>query len=513
MRKLKHHAHLAPVILILALIFLWSAASAVKILAQTGTGMPNCTIQCEDWSKCSSDGTQTRTCHPYPTTCPGSATTDSRTCNYTPPTCTSFTYSSWSDCQPDGTQTRSVTSKSPSGCAGGNPETEKTCTYISCTTQCTDWSACSTAGTQTRTCHPYPTTCNGSATTESRTCIYNAPSCTYTYTDWGSCNSDGLQYREIKSYSPSGCTGGTVEELKRHCTYTNTDTSTGNADTSTQITSNMATVPASQEGSTNTTDIVSQSTAPVDASWSVNNDWKTEHFGGSNCPESNCGGDADPDKDRLTNNDEVRYGTDPLNPDTDGDGKLDGDEVASGTDPLKPAKPEEEDKMVYENPKEKGELKKDIYSVTKVETVDLGDGKQGLKVSGKGPANSYITVYIYSGQPIIVTVKTDSNGDWTYTVDKELENGDHEVYAAVTNNTGEIKAKSEPLPFVKTAEAITVTPTAESVQPTTKTSSGITLQKILYIFSFSLFAAAAAIILIGRAIKKAGEQKENDTVP
>lgn len=34
----------------------------------------------------------------------------------------------------------------------------------------------------------------------------------------------------------------------------------------------------------------------------------------------------DPDRDRLTNLDEYRYGTDPLNPDTDGDGILDGDE-------------------------------------------------------------------------------------------------------------------------------------------------------------------------------------------
>jgi len=48
-------------------------------------------------------------------------------------------------------------------------------------------------------------------------------------------------------------------------------------------------------------------------------------------------GDADYDKDGLTNEHERRIGTDPYNPDTDGDGLTDGDEVNNyKTDPLKP---------------------------------------------------------------------------------------------------------------------------------------------------------------------------------
>ena len=45
---------------------------------------------------------------------------------------------------------------------------------------------------------------------------------------------------------------------------------------------------------------------------------------------------SDPDNDRLTNDQEKVFGTDPLNSDTDGDGVKDGDEVLRGTNPNGP---------------------------------------------------------------------------------------------------------------------------------------------------------------------------------
>lgn len=46
-------------------------------------------------------------------------------------------------------------------------------------------------------------------------------------------------------------------------------------------------------------------------------------------------GDQDSDGDGLSNSDEIKAGTDPLNPDTDGDGLLDGQEISiSKTNPL-----------------------------------------------------------------------------------------------------------------------------------------------------------------------------------
>lgn len=49
-------------------------------------------------------------------------------------------------------------------------------------------------------------------------------------------------------------------------------------------------------------------------------------------------GGVDSDNDGLTNAEEKKYGTDPLNPDTDGDGYKDGDEVKAGYNPLGPGK-------------------------------------------------------------------------------------------------------------------------------------------------------------------------------
>ncbi len=39
-----------------------------------------------------------------------------------------------------------------------------------------------------------------------------------------------------------------------------------------------------------------------------------------------------------------------------------------------------------------------------------------------------------------------------------MDEGTHEVYVAVTNNTGKITAKSNPLTFIQTAEAASVVP-------------------------------------------------------
>jgi subtilisin family serine protease len=59
--------------------------------------------------------------------------------------------------------------------------------------------------------------------------------------------------------------------------------------------------------------------------------WEMNYFG-----SLENDGSGDQDGDRLTDLEEYRAGTSPINPDTDGDGTSDGDETAAGTDPLDP---------------------------------------------------------------------------------------------------------------------------------------------------------------------------------
>ena len=58
-----------------------------------------------------------------------------------------------------------------------------------------------------------------------------------------------------------------------------------------------------------------------------------------------------------------------------------------------------------------------------------------LTFSGIGPANSVVYIYIYS-EPIVVTTKTDENGDWVYELDQPLEGDKHIAYATVKTSSG-----------------------------------------------------------------------------
>jgi len=172
----------------------------------------------------------------------------------------------------------------------------------------------------------------------------------------------------------------------------------------------------------------------------------------------------DTDKDGLSNEEEEKFGTDPLNPDSDGDGYLDGIEVKNGYDPLKPSPG---DKIVFQQPIRHGRINLS-YSVQQVKLEKKIIEKQGkkveekvIKLSGKALPNSFVVLYIYSN-PVVITVKADAEGNWSYTLDKDIPNGEHTVYVAVTDNTGKIIEKSLPFVFVKTAQAVAVKELTES---------------------------------------------------
>jgi hypothetical protein len=244
--------------------------------------------------------------------------------------------------------------------------------------------------------------------------------------------------------------------------------------------------------------IQSQDNVSSDDINKISNEWQEKYFKSAECVDMDvCGGDADPDQDGVNNNEEYRLGSNPINPDTDQDGFLDGDEIKNGFNPVKASPGDKSDKMVFESPKERGEIKSDIYKVEKVELVEMEKGK-GLKLEGKALPNTYVTIYIYS-DPVVLTVKTDADGSWSYVLDKGVEDGEHQVYVAVTDNTGKITAKSEAVAFVKTAQAANIIMPSEAlaseraISPTKSWSSG----GFYLILAISLGALSLAIATLG----------------
>lgn len=163
---------------------------------------------------------------------------------------------------------------------------------------------------------------------------------------------------------------------------------------------------------------------------------------------------SDSDQDGVTDYDEiVIYETDPFNAKTVPSDLTDGEKILQGIDPTS----ETIEEISYEDPREEDTAVIEEYVVTQIvvtETRVIEDREVATKVAFRGRAlpNSFVTIYIFS-TPIIITVKTNEEGVWTYELDQELSDGSHELYVATVNNSGKIIAKSDPIPFVKEAAA------------------------------------------------------------
>lgn len=165
----------------------------------------------------------------------------------------------------------------------------------------------------------------------------------------------------------------------------------------------------------------------------------------------------DTNKDGISDYDSKRiYNLDPIAPSpvtvVNGETLTAGDKVLRGYDPTA----KELVALPLEEPATSPAPETTVY---KVEEIKLTPQKQ-IKITGTALPNSYVTLYVYS-TPIVVTVKTDRNGKWEYTMDRELETGEHKIYAAAVDNTGKIVAKTAAIPFTRTAEAATL----DSVPP------------------------------------------------
>lgn len=202
----------------------------------------------------------------------------------------------------------------------------------------------------------------------------------------------------------------------------------------------------------------------------------------------------DSDSDGLSDVEEVRLKTDPFNPDSDGDGYLDGSEYVLGYNPLDPSPA---GKIAYSDPREAVLQQKDVYKVERVEKIFDKSGRSGIKIEGKALPDSFVTVYIYSSL-IVMTTKTDSNGNWTIVLDKPLSDGTHEVYAALTNNYGEIAARSELFVFTKIGDMVAAITISALSSGEKSSPASIFQNKIYIILAFVIILGiAASFFLVG----------------
>jgi hypothetical protein len=212
----------------------------------------------------------------------------------------------------------------------------------------------------------------------------------------------------------------------------------------------------------------------------------------------------DTDNDGITDFDEVFiFGTDPFSADTSKNGIPDGTAILNGLDPLSA---DTESSIVFESPKDIGVIRTDILKVASLTPVPvevdpfITEPRTGFVLTGVGLPNSFVTIYIFS-QPTIVTVRTEADGSWQYRFEKELEDGSHSVYVALTDNSGRIIARSQPFFFTKAAQAFTVTGESfTDIEFTSAQSNDNTLLSstmIYLVISFAVVAVGLILLLLG----------------
>ncbi len=195
----------------------------------------------------------------------------------------------------------------------------------------------------------------------------------------------------------------------------------------------------------------------------------------------------DTDEDGVSDYDEVNiYFTDPNNAFTAGSSLTDGERILLGFD----AHSTSTERVAVESPITAGTVTDTIFEVNEIAVVD----DKTMKFVGSALPNSFVTIYVYS-TPIVVTVKADSTGKWEYTLDVQLEDGEHSLYVASVNNAGKILAKSTKVPFVKTAEAVDFTPLVSNVNEPTPLSVVQDNALIAGIFVFAIFAMIIVLTL------------------
>lgn len=206
----------------------------------------------------------------------------------------------------------------------------------------------------------------------------------------------------------------------------------------------------------------------------------------------------DSDNDGISDQEELKIKTDPFNADSDGDGYLDGIEREAGFNPLDSSSA---DKIVYEHPEKIKAPISENYKITRIEIIDTGKEKKGLKIEGKGLPNTFVTIYIYS-QPLVLITKVDSNGNFTYILDKPIEQGAHRIYVAITDNKGMIQERSNVFNFLKTPTMVAAIAPSEIPEQVISPTQNLYKIYSFFVISFIILGLIASLIIIDLLIRK-----------
>lgn len=208
----------------------------------------------------------------------------------------------------------------------------------------------------------------------------------------------------------------------------------------------------------------------------------------------------DSDGDGLFDDAEKRFGTDPLNQDSDQDGYADGEEIKNNFNPLGAGALIAElaaidtailNDKALEQPKTAGLLSAEL-TINKF--VNASESSSFL-ISGQAKPGAIITLYLYSDMPLLVTAQADEFGNWQYELQESLIDGEHEIYAAINDNTGRIIGKSNPINFfIKEAKAVSIHDFAAGA-PKKTASKSESMLNIYFVFSLVIAAAGIAMFL------------------
>jgi len=229
-----------------------------------------------------------------------------------PPACTpNWSCTNWIACLSSGTQTRTCTDVNACGVSTNKPVESQACTYV-CNVDwsCTSWSACSSSSLQTRTCTDV-NACgvNTGKPDQTQSCVYTTPVATcnpsWSCTTWSSCTPTKINTRTCRDLNSCNKDTGKPSETQS-CTYTAPGGGSAN-----NTANNATTTPATGTNATS-----------------------TPQTSGDNNYSSALPGDSD--GDGLSDEQETTLGTDVYNVDSDFDSYNDKEEVDNGYDPLTP---------------------------------------------------------------------------------------------------------------------------------------------------------------------------------